>query len=287
MKTKQIIFLAIIAFSLLTFSAQAQQPTLKVPAPSTTQTLKQNFSLSDITIEYSRPSAKGRVVFGDVVPFGKTWRTGANAATKITFGEDVKAEGKDIPAGTYALYTVPNKDSWDIIFYKDLTMAGNVANYKVTDELVRFSVKPTSLGNKVETFTINVADITPNTAVIELTWEKTRVAFGIKTDIDAKIMKNIDAALATDGRPYFQAANYYYENNKDLNQALAWTDKAIEQNPKAFWVLMLKAKIQYKLKDNAGAIASAEKVTTLATEAKNDDYIAQAAKLTADAKKAK
>jgi hypothetical protein len=287
MKTKKNTFLAVITlFSILTFSAQAQQA-LKTPAPSPTQTLKQNFSLSDITIEYSRPSAKGRVVFGDVVPFGKTWRTGANASTKITFGEDVKVEGKDIPAGTYALYTVPNKDSWDIIFYKDLTLSGNVAKYKKEDELVRFSVKPSSLGNKVETFTINVADVTPTTANIELTWEKTRVVFGIKTDIDAKIMKNIDASLATDGRPYFQAANYYYENDKDLKQALTWVDKGIEQNPKAFWMVMLKAKIQYKLKDNAGAIASAEKVTTLATEAQNDDYVAQAAKLTADAKKAK
>ncbi len=115
MKTKQIIFLAIMAFSILTFSAQAQQPALKVPAPSTTQTLKQNFSLSDITIEYSRPSATARVIFGDVVPFGKTCRTGANAATKITFGEDAKAEDNDIPAGTYPLSPVPTKDSWDII----------------------------------------------------------------------------------------------------------------------------------------------------------------------------
>jgi hypothetical protein len=287
MKTKKTIFLAVIALlSILTSGVQAQQ-TLKVPAPSPTQTLKQNFSLSDITIEYSRPSAKGRVVFGDVVPFGKTWRTGANASTKITFGEDLKVEGKDVAAGTYALYTVPNKESWDIIFYKDLTLGGNVAKYKKEDELLRFSIKPTSLGNKVETFTMNLTDITPTTANIELTWEKTRVAFGVKTDIDAKIMKNIDASLATDGRPYFQAANYYYENGKDLNQALDWVNKATEQNPKAFFMFMLKAKIQYKLKDNAGSVATAEKVITLAQEAQNDDYVAQAQKFIADAKKAK
>src|SRR5687767_4148735 len=110
-------FTAAVAITALSGALNAQQ--LKVPAPSPLQTVKQAFALSDISIEYSRPSAKGRVIYGDLVPFGKLWRTGANAATKITFGEDVKVEGNAIPAGTYALYTIPNKDSWEIIFYKD------------------------------------------------------------------------------------------------------------------------------------------------------------------------
>jgi len=261
----------------------AQQ--LKVPAPSPLQTVKQAFALSDITVEYSRPGVKGRVVFGDVVPFGKVWRTGANSTTKITFGEDVKVEGMAVAAGTYGLYTVPNKDSWEIMLYKDLTLAGNVADYKKENEVVRFTVKPKAIADKVETFTINVADVTATTANIELSWEKTRVSFAVVADIDAKMMKNIDAALEADSRPYFQAASYYYDNNKDLAKASEWADKAIAANPKAFWMLMLKAKIQAKQNDKAGAVATAEKVIVLAKEAKNDDYVAMAQKLIAENKK--
>jgi hypothetical protein len=284
-KAKQIIFTAVVtAFSALSINAQ----TLKTPAPSPTQTLKQNFALSDITIEYSRPSVKDRVIFGDIVPFGKTWRTGANGATKITFGDTVKVEGKVVPAGTYALYTVPNKSSWDIIFYKDLTIGGNLSNYKPENEFVRFAVKPTSIPTKVETFTINIANITPTTATIELVWDKTRVAFSVVADIDARISKNIETALApTDTRPYFQSANYYYETNKDQKQALEWINKAIEQNPKAFYMFMLKARIQFKLKDNTGALATAQQVIPLAQDAKNDDYVNMANKFIAEVKKAK
>ncbi len=259
--------------------------TLKVPAPSPLQTLKQAFALSDITIEYSRPGVKGRVIYGDVVPFGKIWRTGANATTKITFGEDVKVEGNAVAAGTYGIYTVPNKDSWEIMLYKDLTLAGNVAEYKKENELLRFTVKPTALGNKVETFTINVADVSPANANIELVWENTRVAFSVTADIDSKIMKNIETALAKDSRPYFQAAGYYYDNNKDLKTALEWANKATEMNPKAYYMFMLKAKIEYKMKDNKAATATAEKVIALAKEDKNDDYVKQAEKLIAEAKK--
>ncbi len=259
--------------------------TLKVPAPSPLQTLKQAFALSDITIEYSRPGVKGRVIYGDVVPFGKIWRTGANATTKITFGEDVKVEGNAVAAGTYGIYTVPNKDSWEIMLYKDLTLAGNVAEYKKENELLRFTVKPTALGNKVETFTINVADVSPANANIELVWENTRVAFSVTADIDSKIMKNIETSLAKDSRPYFQAAGYYYDNNKDLKTALEWANKATEMNPKAYYMFMLKAKIEYKMKDNKAATATAEKVIALAKEDKNDDYVKQAEKLIAEAKK--
>jgi tetratricopeptide (TPR) repeat protein len=270
------------ALTLFSYTAEAQ---LKVPAPSPLQTIKQAFALSDITVEYSRPGIKGRVIFGDVVPFGKTWRTGANQSTKITFGEDVKLEGNPVTAGTYAIYTVPNKDSWDIMLYKDLTLAGDVANYKQENEVLRFKVKPSALANKVETFTINIADVTPSTANVELLWEQTRVAFAVAADIDSKIMKNIEANVAKDNRPYFQAASYYYEANKDLKQALVWADKAIEQNPKAYWVVMLKAKIQAKIKDNKAAITTAEQVITLAKEDKNDDYVRMAEKLIAEAKK--
>jgi hypothetical protein len=218
------------------------------------------------------------------VPFGKVWRTGANSATKITFSDDVKLEGKDVKAGTYALYTIPNKDSWDIMLYKDLTLGGNVADYKAENEVLKIQVKPTALSNKIESFTINMADVMPASATLELLWEHTRVPVSITTDIDSRVMKNIENTVVNDNRPYFQAASYYYENNKDLKQALTWVNKALEANPKAFYMMLLKSKIEYKLNDKAAGKASAEKTITLATEAKNDDYIAMAKKLMAENK---
>jgi hypothetical protein len=273
---------SVIALSLTTLVSQAQ--TLKTPAPSSSQSVKQSFGVGDITIDYSRPSVKDRVIYGDLVPFGKMWRTGANAATKITFSDDVKVEGKDVKAGTYAIYTIPNKDSWEVILYSDLTMGGNTSNFKAENEVLRVVVKPIALAAKVETFTIELADMTTTSTTLQLVWEKTLVPVKITTEIDAAVMNNIESVMAVDARPYFQAANYYYENNKDLNQALIWVNKAVEQNPKAFWVMMLKARIELKLNDKKAAIASAEKTVAMATEAKNDDYVKMGNQLIADAK---
>ena len=267
------------------FPSNAQ--TLKTPAPSPLQTVDQAFALSNIKIEYSRPSVKGRVIFGDLVPYGKVWRTGANQSTKITFGDDVKVEGVALKAGTYAIYTIPNKDSWDILFYKDLTLGGNVAEYKATEEVARVKGKVSATGMKIETFTINIGDVTSTTASIDLMWDLTKVSFGVSTDIDEKVMKNIEASLASDTRPYFQAANYYYENNKDLTKALSWVNTAAEQNPKAYWMMHLKAKIQMKMKDSKGAIESAEKSMALAKEDGNADYVKLNEKLIAEAKTSK
>lgn len=275
-------FTTFIAISAMSLTSQAQ---LKTPAPSPLQTIKQSFALSEIGIEYSRPSAKGRVIYGDVVPFGKIWRTGANGATKITFGEDVKVEGQNVAAGTYALYSIPNKDSWELMLYKDLTLGGNTGDYKKENELIRFTVKPTALTEKVETFEVNVANITANTANIELNWENTRVAFSVVADIDTKIMKNIEKNVINDSRPYYQAASYYYENNKDLKLALEWADKAVSQNPKAYWVLLLKAKIQAKANDKKGAATTAAQVVTIAKEEQDDAYVKMAEQIIADSKK--
>ncbi|MCE3260919.1 MAG: hypothetical protein K0S12_2560 [Bacteroidetes bacterium] len=260
--TKRIAMTVFTAAALTTSTLTAQQ--LKTPAPSPLQTIKQAFALSDISVEYSRPSAKGRTVYGDVVPFGKIWRTGANQATKITFGEDVKVEGNDLKAGTYALYTVPNKDSWDIMFYKDLTLGGDVTSYKAENEVLKIKVKPQALANHIETFTIDFGDLKSNSANVSLLWEKTMVTFNVKSEIDATIMKNIEKIMSTDSRPYYTAANYYYENDKDLKQALTWIDKAVENNPKAYWVATLKAKIQLKMKDTKGATETATKAIALA-----------------------
>ena len=281
LKLKTILFFLVITFYGLNLSAQ----TLKIPAPSPTQTIKQNFALSEITVEYSRPSAKGRVVFGDVVPFGSIWRTGANSSSKITFGEDVKMEGKNVAAGTYAVYTIPNKDSWEVMLYKDLTLGGDVSNYKVENEVARVKVAPVAMPLKTETFTINFAEITPTSVKLEMIWESTKVAINLSSEIDEKVMKNIEAALSpADKRPYYAAASYYYDNNKDMKQALEWVTKATEINPKAYWVFHLKAKIQLKLKDIDGAIKTAEQSIVLAREDKDDAYVKNNEKLISEAK---
>ncbi|MBL7927820.1 MAG: DUF2911 domain-containing protein [Bacteroidia bacterium] len=279
---KNLLYVAVLATSL---SVNAQG--LKTPAPSPSQTLKQSFALSDVTIEYSRPGVKGRTIYGDIVPFGKVWRTGANASTKITFGEDVTVEGMPVKAGTYALYSIPGADSWELMLYKDLTLGGNVGDYKAADELLRFKVKPTTLAQAVETFTINMTDITAKTAQVELCWDKTRVAFKLAVDIDPIIMKNIEKNVINDSRPYFAAASYYYENDKDQNLALQWADKAFQANPKAYWIAHLKAKIQHKLKDNKGAMTSAEQSMAIAKADGDDNYVRLNEKLIAQIKSGK
>lgn len=265
-----------------TFTVNAQG--LKVPAPSPSQTIKQSFGLGDISVDYSRPAVKGRVIFGDLVPYGKIWRTGANAATKLTFSDDITFGDVPVKAGTYALYTIPGKTSWTVMLYSDLTLGGNTADYNNEKEVARISVPAKYTESKTESFTINIAKVKPTTATIELLWENTRVPIKIATEIDGKVMKNIDAALANDTRPYFQAATYYYDNDKDLSKAKMWVEKATEQNPKAFWVRLLKAKIELKMGDKKAAIATANEVISLATEAKNDDYVKMAKELIAKAK---
>lgn len=280
------LFIKLLVIALLaTVSASAQ--TLKVPAPSPMQTLKQNFALSDISIEYSRPGVKGRAIFGDLVPYGKVWRTGANAATKVTFGEDVAVEGKPVKAGTYALYTIPGKEMWTIMLYSDLTLGGDVNEYNPEKEVMRAEVKAGTIAAKVENFTINVVDINANTCAIQLSWDNVVVNIGVKADIEEKIMKNIQTVMFEDKRPYYQAANYYYENGKDLKQALEWVNKATEQNPKAYWVFLLKAKIELKQKDYAAAAVSAQKVIDLATADKDDTYVGHGQKILAEAKSGK
>ncbi len=282
------LFKTIAAAFLFVFAAvSVNAQSLKVPASSPSQTLKQSFALSEITIDYSRPSAKSRVIFGGLVPFDKIWRTGANQSTKVTFGEDVKVEGKDVKAGTYAIYTIPKKDSWEIMLYKDLTLGGGVDEYKTENELIRFSVRSISLGNKVETFTIQVENITATSCKIEMSWDMTRVSFNVSTEIDAKVMKNIESVMSKDARPYHSAANYYYENDKDLKVALDWANKAIESRPEAYWSVHLKAKIQLKMNDAKGAITTAEQSMALAKTDKNDDYVKLNETLIMEAKKKK
>ncbi|HNR20761.1 MAG TPA: DUF2911 domain-containing protein [Bacteroidia bacterium] len=273
--------LTLIAAACMINSAEAQ---LKTPAPSPLQTVTQAFGLGEIKIEYSRPSTKGRKIYGDLVAFGKMWRTGANQSTKITFADDIKVNGTDVKAGTYALYTIPNMGEWDMMLYKDLTLGGSTDEYKMENELMRFKAKAQDTKDFTETFTITVNNITSTSCSIDLVWANTKVSIPVTTVIDDKVMKNIEKEMANDKRPYFSAANYYFENGKDLNKAAEWINKAVEINPNAYWIWHVKAKINAKQGNKAEAMKAAETSMEKAKEDKNDDYVKMNEKIIAEIK---
>ncbi|HEX6169867.1 MAG TPA: DUF2911 domain-containing protein [Chitinophagaceae bacterium] len=271
---KKLLLLAVASF--IIFSTGAQQ--LNTPQPSPTANIKQNFALSNIEISYSRPGVKGRKVFGDLVPYGKVWRTGANNATTITFGEEVTIGGKKVPAGKYGLLTIPGQSEWVFIISKQ-TNVTSPADYKQDQDVVRVTAKPTAMPFTIETFMISVDDIKSNSCSIGMGWETTWASFEVTADVDSKVMGQIKNTMEGDNKPYFNAALYYIENGKDLNKAVEWLDKAYAQNPEAFWVLYQKARAQKMLGKKADALATSNKSIDLAKKAKNEDYVSLNEKL--------
>lgn len=271
----------LIACALFCGTASAQN--LKVPAPSPLTTIKQEFALSTVEISYSRPSVKGRKIFGDLVPYGKVWRTGANAATTITFGDEVTIGGKKVPAGKYGLLTIPAQGEWTVIISKQTDVTGASA-YKESEDVVRFKAKAEEMPISVESFMIVFDDIKPTSLETVILWDKTAVSFPITTEIDAKVMSQIDQLMKTDKPPYFMAAMYYYENGKDLDKAVSWMQKAEQENPKAFWIYHYKANALAKLGKKKEAAEAANKSMELAKEARNDDYVTLNEKLLATLK---
>lgn len=261
-------------------NAQAQ---LKTPAPSPTQTVKQDFGLGSIELSYSRPAVKGRKVFGDLVPYGSVWRTGANNATTLQFTDEVSIGGVTLAPGKYGLLCIPDKDNWTIIVSKQTDVTSPSA-YKQEMDLVRVSAPVQKLKEGVENFTISINDIKPNSCVLSLAWDKTAVSLSISTDIDSKIMSTIAKVMQGEKPPYYNAAMYYLENGKDLKQALAWFDKAVEQSPTAYWVQHQRANCLAKLGKTAEARAAAEKSKELALAAKNMNYVKLNEKLLSELK---
>ena len=231
---------------------------LKLPALSPVSTVKTGFSISDIEVAYSRPSMRGRKIFGDLVPYGELWRVGANAATKVTFGETVEVNGSEIAAGSYALYAIPGENEWEIIFNKGISNWGT-GGYAKEDDVARFKVKATKSTATVETFTINIANITNNSCSIELAWENTIVNIPVKADNNSAIVKNIKQAVDEPNIPYYPAARYYYTTNQNLEDALKYVTLALDKNPKAFYMWNLKAQIAQKLGKKNVAIEAANK----------------------------
>ncbi len=254
--------------------AEAQ---VQTPQPSPAGSVSSVIGLTDVKIDYFRPSLKGRKIFGEkdvMYPYGTIWRTGANSGTKISFSDDVTVEGIAVPKGEYLIFTWPGATEWTVSLYKDLSIGGNTGAYDKSKEAANFKVKSQKTAKPVETFTISIDDIAANnkSAKVTLAWENAAVSFTVGTDYDAKVMKSIEANTKVNPGNYYQAAVYYLDNGKDLKQALEWINIAAEANPKAFWVLHQKAKIQKAVGDHAGAKQTATASLNLAKEAKNQDY---------------
>ncbi len=249
---------------------------IDMPPPSPTFTVGGTVGLADVSVTYARPSAKGRTIFGDLVPYGELWRTGANASTKIKFSDDVIIEGKAVPAGEYALYSIPGKETWTFILNKDLTLWG-IAGYDEAQDQIRFDVPAKEVSSHYETFTISFSDFTMNSAYLNLKWEKSKAKFKIENEVDSKIMEQIKAQVI-DATPentgtYYQAASYYFSADKDLNQALDFINKGIVEGDEKYWQVHLKAKILAKLGKNKEAEKAANQSIELAKTAGNMDYV--------------
>ena len=268
----------VVLFAMAGLAAEAQ---IRTPQPSPGASASTVVGLTDVKIEYSRPKAKGRKIFGAgteyVVPFGQLWRTGANAGAKITFSDDVKFGSSDVPKGTYLLLTIPGASDWTVILYKDVSIGGDMSAYVQANDQVRMMAKSEKLTEKVESFTIGISDLAENSksANLQLAWENTSVKVPIAVDFDARVMKDIEASTKVNPNNLYQAASYYLDNDKDLNQALAWITTACASNNDAYWMWLVKAKIQKKLGDKKGAMESSASSKAAAVKAKNDDFVKQ------------
>lgn len=247
--------------------AAVQAPTIEFPQASPAASFKQRFGLTDVAVDYSRPSAKGRKIYGGLVPYGEVWRTGANAATRISFSTDVKFDREMVPAGEYALVTIPGEKEWTVILNKATKEWGAYA-YDDKNDVMRVIVKPVALAQPVETFTISVNDVKGDSCVLSLAWEKTLVQVKISADVAAVIVPKIKEAMAAEGKkPYFQAAMFYYENDLDIKQAVAWMNEAVKEQPDAVWIVYRQGLVLAKAGDKPGALASANKALELANKA--------------------
>ena len=258
------------------------------PPASPTFELKGTLGLTEVKVIYSRPSAKGRKVAGELIPFNEVWRTGANASTKISFSTDVKLNGNPVPAGTYALYSLFTEEEATIILSNNLELWGAIG-YDPKDDQLRFKVPVKHPSSHYETFTISFSDFAMNSANLNLKWEHTKVLFNIESEVDAIAMKQIKEqvidASSADANTYFQAATYFFETNRDTEQALEWVNKAIKlRKEKAYWIVHLQAKLLARLKRKEAATAAAKESIELAQLAGNPDYVRLNEKLIASLK---
>lgn len=273
--------LLLIAAFACAISVNAQ---IKMPAPSPTQTITQDFGLGKIELSYSRPSIKGRAMFKDgseLAPLNNVWRTGANGATTLKFTDEVMINGVTLKAGKYGLLSIPGKSEWTLIISKDTTV-NQPSAYKQENDVVRVTVTTMKIKESIELFTMQFANVQAESCELHLMWGKVALSLPIATNVKDRIRTQTEQALAGDkvsANTYSTAANFYYEMDKDYNKALNCINKAVDLNQKAFWNYLLKAKIEVALGDKVSAKTSAEKCIAGATEQKNTDYVRMATEL--------
>lgn len=266
-----------LALSLLLASiASLASAQLKTPAPSPHSSLTQTVGLTEVSIDYSRPGMKGRAIFGELVPFGEVWRTGANKPTRITFSDAVTLGGTDLEAGTYALYTIPGKNEWTVIVYADTELWG-AFGYDKANDVTRFKVKSKAIAERVESLTIGFDSLHNDGATLYIAWDKTRIDIPLKVHSHEAVMSQIEELKGTPGFEsvgnLYSAGSYFYESGEDLEQALEWVTAACEKSDSpAYWMLATKARIELKLGRTGAAKASAQKALELAIAGKNPDY---------------
>jgi len=278
---KNLLLLFTIACLLFSYNSFAQL----TPAPSSTQTIIQDFGLGKITLTYSRPNVKGRKIFGYTEPYNAVWRTGANAATTITFTDDVTLEGHKVAAGTYGLFSIPTENEWTIILSKTAKQWG-AYDYNAADDYLRFTVKAIKINELVETLTLQFTNVFPTSADLNLLWEHTALAIHLTTDIDARVMARIDSAMQTNKKPYYDAIIYYWNNNKDMTKALPWA-QALQTAP-GFPPMVVKlwlARTELRVGDKAAAIKAAQEGIAAAQTAKSTEYIRLNTEVLVDAEK--
>ncbi len=259
--------IAMIAF----VSSNAQ---IKTPQPSPYAEIEQAIGLNNVEVTYSRPGVKKRTIFGDLVPYGKLWRTGANRATTFETDGELTIGEKTLKKGKYSVFTIPNEKSWIVIFNKNAT--ASTGKYSEEDDALRIEVKSLKTADLVETFTIQFTDLTSNSANLQIMWENQKINIPVRTNADEQVMTSIQTVMnGPSSRDYYLAARYYYENEKEIGQAVEWINKSVEmdgEKPK-FWVVHVQAQILAKSGDKKGAMTAAEESMQLAKEAEYDEYV--------------
>ncbi|MEY4461835.1 MAG: hypothetical protein RLY98_375 [Bacteroidota bacterium] len=264
--------IVVLAVFMSQFAVQAQ---IKTPQASPRAIVSQMVGLTEVELNYSRPGAKGRPVFGNLVPFGKLWRTGANENTTISFSDDVIIDGKTLKKGKYALYSVPRIESWDIIFYTTTDNWGLPQEFDETKVALRTTVKEEALSKPVESLTINISGLDTSSAYLEIFWENSFVALKFEVPTQKTAMASIEKVLnGPSANDYYSAANFLFQTNTDIAKSLVYVNKSLElSKDKPFWFLRLKSLIQAKQGDKSGAIETAKLSLEAAEEAKNQDYV--------------
>ncbi|MES2808514.1 MAG: DUF2911 domain-containing protein [Bacteroidota bacterium] len=262
--------IACLIICLFVNALQAQD--LKIPNFSSTQHINQEFGLGSIDITYGRPNLKGRKIFNNIEPFGVVWRTGANSATIIKLSDTVLLEGNKVLPGEYALFTIPGSNEWTVIINKVAKQWG-AYSYDEKQDVVRFKVKPYRISPKLETFTIEFADLNIDKGTLKLMWEHTGISIRIKADINARVIANINEMMKGENKPYYVAAVWYYYHDQDMNKALAWMNEVEKQQPDAYNVKYWKARILLKMGNKKAAIAAASIGLEIAQRDENAEYI--------------